>query len=186
MTEGGGGGWPAGGMWVCRYTAAMQPDLSIAIRQIGIGDAEDLCAFYNGQSAASRRTFRPLGTRTTVSACQAVCDANSAGTKFDLVACSASGIVGWGFVWDLQKHEPMFGLAVADALHGRGIGRELTRRVLAHCDLLRLPRITLTVVTDNHVAKRIYERAGFRDYGQFRHKEDGLDYFQMERFKPQG
>lgn len=161
---------------------ALETDL--AIRRLCAPDAPALCAFYNGLSEASRRTFRPLGIHTTETACQAVCEANTAGTKCDLVVQRDNAIVAWGFVWNLDQPEPMFGLAVADALHRQGLGSALTQQVLAYCDSAALPRITLTVVTDNHRAKRIHERAGFRDYGQFHHVEDDLDYFRMERLRP--
>lgn len=153
----------------------------ISIRQLCGDDGEALRAFYSGLSQASIRTFKPLGPTTTLEACSAVCQANVAGEKYDLVAVNDCGIVGWGFVWDLAKPEPMFGLGVADALHGRGIGPELTRRVLAECDRRRLPRVVLTVVKDNHRARRIYERQGFVTYGELHLDYDGLDYYRMER-----
>ncbi len=157
---------------------------AITVRQLGPGDAANLCTFYNGLSEASRRTFRPLGATTTSAACQAVCNANAGGEKYDLVAWSGRAIIGWGFVWELKKAEPLFGLAVADAHQGRGLGPDLTRRVLEECDNLGLLRVVLTVVKDNLRARAIYERHGFTTYGEFHHDEDQLDYYRMERLLP--
>ena len=98
------------------------------MRRLRAGDAEALARFYNGLSAGSRRTFRPLGWQTTADACAEVVKGNLAETQYDLVAVAdwcpgvGSEIVGWSFVWGLGSEEPNFGLGVADAYQGQGMG----------------------------------------------------------------
>jgi ribosomal protein S18 acetylase RimI-like enzyme len=157
---------------------------NVTFRLLTAQDGAGLCGFYNGLSDASRRTFRPLGLITTIEACSTIFPANVRQEKHDLLAVHGEKIIGWGFIWDLHKAEPVFGLAVADAFHGRGLGTELTRRVLAEADRGGLPRVVLTVVKDNHRARHLYERAGFREYGQYHDDGDGLDYYRMERLAP--
>ena len=150
----------------------------ITLRQVQPGDADALAAFYNGLSVRSKRTFRPLSETATVEACRdIVCD-NLAGHKFDLVALKGDLIVGWSFVWDLAGQEPTFGLCVADAYQGQGVGSALMDRVMAAVRARGLARVHLTVVQDNLVAFRLYESRGFVRYGELA-GSDGLPYYQM-------
>lgn len=152
----------------------------IEIRRLMTGDAESLAAFYNGLSMASRRTFRPLGEKTAVDRCEEVVCGNQPeiDEKFDLVAVHENVIIGWSFIWKLDSDEPVFGLGVADACHGQGIGSALMDRVMEEARRRNLPRVLLTVVQDNEVAWRMYEKRGFVRYGEFV-GEDGLPYFRM-------
>ena len=166
----------------------------ITIRQLQSGDAEALAAFYNGLSTASKRTFRPLGETTTRDICADVAAGNADGdiacnggkhpTKYDLIALADDRVIGWGFLWALDAESPddgpVFGLAVADGYHGMGLGTRLTGAVIAWADAQNLPQVILTVVQDNVIAQRIYERQGFVRYGAFV-GEDGLDYYRMRR-----
>jgi len=164
------------------------------IRQLQSEDAEALAAFYNGLSTASKRTFRPLDETTTRDICAGVAAGNAGSnvagdgskhpTKYDLVALADDRIIGWGFLWALDAEGPddgpVFGLAVADAYHGIGLGTRLTRAVIAWADAQNLPQVILTVVQDNVIAQHIYEEQGFVRYGGFV-GEDGLDYYRMRR-----
>lgn len=155
-------------------------DPSITIRRAQAGDAAALRDFYNGLSADSIRTFRPLGVNTTLPACEAIIRDNlpEAGAKYDLVAVADGRIVGWGFVWDWNGAEPVFGLGVADAWQGRGVGAALMDRVMRAAREKGLSRVFLTVVRNNDKAWRMYERRGFVKYGAFT-GDDGLPYFRM-------
>ena len=154
------------------------------IRRLRPADAEGLARFYNGLSEASRRTFRPLGWQTSVEACAAVVEGNRAESKYDLVAVprvgsgAGSEIVGWSFVWHLGSGEPSFGLGIADAQQGQGLGAALMDRVLADMWATGLGQVYLTVVQDNHVAYGMYERRGFVRYGESV-GDDGLAYYRM-------
>lgn len=150
------------------------------IRRITPGDAPALVAFYNQLSAPSKRTFRPLGPVTILEKCEAIIqdNADDVGTKFDLVAIHNGRIAGWGFLWNLDTDEPVFGLAVADAFHGQGLGTALITRVMGGARAMGLPTVYLTVVTDNAVAQHVYEKQGFVKYGEFT-GDDGLPYFKM-------
>jgi len=170
----------------------------ITIRQLQSGDAEALAAFYNGLGTASKRTFRPLGETTTRDICADVAAGNAGGnadgdiacdgckhpTKYDLIALVDDRVIGWGFLWALDAESPddgpVFGLAVADAYHGMGLGTRLTGAVIAWAAAQNLPQVILTVVQDNVIAQRIYERQGFVRYGAFV-GEDGLGYYRMRR-----
>ena len=109
--------------------------------------------------------------------------------KFDLIAVQGTRIIGWGFVWDLDRQEPFFGLGVADAYHSRGWGGRLMDGVLAAMHQRGLKRLHLTVVTDNVRARRLYNQRGFVYTGEFT-GSDGLPYYRMvadlDRASPSG
>ena len=152
----------------------------VVIRRIELGDAAALVAFYNGLSESSKRTFRPLGSTTTWDACEDIVQGNRPETeeKLDLVALRETRIVGWSFLWKLKSDEPVFGLAVADDYQGKGLGRDLMDRVMKTARERELRKVFLTVVKDNEVAWRMYEKRGFVVYDEYV-AEDGLAYFRM-------
>ena len=155
-------------------------DSSIQIRRLCAGDAPALVDFYNGLSASSIRTFRPLDIKATLPVCEAIVCNNQpdSATKYDLVAVADGRIVGWSFIWDWTGAEPMFGLSVADAYHGQGVGSALMDSVMRAAREQGLARVYLTVVRDNDKAWQMYQRRGFVKYGAFT-GDDGLPYFRM-------
>ena len=155
----------------------------VVIRQLSTGAVDALAAFYNGLSLRSKRTFRPLGESATVEVCREVVHAQIGGSagdadKIDLVAFSGDEIVGWSFVWSVMGREPTFGLCVADAHQGRGLGGRLMDRVLGLASEHGATRVHLSVVQDNCVALGMYERRGFVRCGTFT-GGDGLPYHRM-------
>lgn len=163
------------------------PETSLAsdiiIRPLQAGDAPALLQLYNIRSAESKRTFRALGGETTdLPACEkVVAEAVAGRTTIDLVAVDPGGsFVGWCFVWWLDRDENVFGLVVADAMRGRGLGRRLAEVVLAEMDARSVPVVHLTVVTDNAPAIHLYQSLGFAETGSYQ-GEDGLDYYRMQR-----
>jgi ribosomal protein S18 acetylase RimI-like enzyme len=183
-----------------RQTTVGESQDGLIIRRLAPGDAVALAEFYNGLSERSRRTFRPLGWTTNVETCAEIVRDNLArgplagedqggpvpedepgdGGKYDLLALSGTQVVGWSFVWNLNSDEPVFGLGIADAYQGQGLGAALMDRVLGTAQSLGVRVLYLTVVQDNYVAWQMYERRGFRRTGEFV-GEDGLAYFKMAR-----
>lgn len=72
----------------------------------------------------------------------------------------------------------VFGLYVPAERAGRGIGRALLERVVAHATAAGLRQLVLTVTADNAAARRIYELAGFATCGREPHavRVDGRGY----------
>ena len=151
------------------------------IRRVRADDAEPLAAFYNGLSTASKRTFHPLGEQTTLHECRKIVDDNALGVKrkLDLVATQGHEIIGWGFLWDLDKTETNFGLAIADKYHGQHLGTRFVAALLDEARDRSVTVIKLTVVRDNKVAQGLYEKFGFEKTGEFDSTEDGLSYWRM-------
>ena len=150
------------------------------LRRLTSGDAPALCDYYERLSLASKRTFAPFGQYPRLEQYEDVVRGNDPqnGDKFDLVTVAGAEIVGWSFVWGLNAAEPVFGIGVADAYHGRGVGTALMDGVLAAMRERGIPMLYLTVVTDNERAWAMYSRRGFKRYGRFT-GEDGLPYYRM-------
>ena len=153
---------------------------SVTIQRIGPGDENPLVEFYNGLSESSKRTFRPLGITTTLSVCRDIIKDNNPeiDKKFDLVALHEKRIIGWGFLWNIESGEATFGLGIADDFQGEGLGSKLMDRVIEVVHQRGLRKVFLTVVKDNQMAWKMYEKRGFVKYGDFV-GEDGLDYWRM-------
>ena len=153
---------------------------SVQFRRLTSDDAEALCAFYNGLSDISKRTFRPLGETTTPEVCAQIIRDNETQhlEKIDFVAVHGAAIVGWSFVHNLKSPEPFFGLGVADDWQGRSIGSRLMDTVLDATRACSVTVIELTVVQDNALAEAMYARRGFVRYGECR-GDDGLQYYRM-------
>ena len=151
------------------------------LRRIKPEDASALVAFYNGLSEASKRTFRPLGSTTQLADCEAIIQENrpESGKKFDLVAVRGTRIVGWSFLWELKSEEPTFGLGIADAHQGKGLGGALMDRVMKAARERGLRKVFLTAVKDNEVAWKMYEKRGFVRYGEYYDSKDALHYLRM-------
>ena len=159
----------------------MAAPISFLFRRLQPADAEALAAFYNGLSTASIRTFRPLGTKTTVDECLKLALRNGveSDSRFDLLAMAGPCVVGWCFLWDMDTDKPMFGLGVSDDHRGLGLGGTLMDRVMQVARERGLRRVFLTVVKDNVVAWRLYEKRGFVRYDEYVEKNDGETYFRM-------
>ncbi|HIE27965.1 TPA: GNAT family N-acetyltransferase [Candidatus Poribacteria bacterium] len=153
---------------------------SVIIRRIRPGDESALMDFYNGLSESSKRTFRPIGYTTTLNVCKDIVKDNSPEIekRFDLLAWHKTEIVGWGFLWNLESGEPTFGLGVADDFQGKSLGSKLIDSLMETAREGEFKKVFLTVVQENEVAWKLYEKRGFVKYGEFV-GEDGLDYFRM-------
>ena len=151
------------------------------LRALAQNDAPALLAFYNGLSSASIRTFRPLGSKTSLSVCQQIVAENAAPSpsRFDLVACEQGAMVGWSFIERLAGDHPNLGIAVADDRQGLGVGTALILQTLAGARRLALTTLHLMVVQDNVRAIRWYERHGFVKCGEEFDAGDQLPYYHM-------
>jgi RimJ/RimL family protein N-acetyltransferase len=177
------------------------------LRRLAPPDAAALANFYNGLSRASLTTFRPIGWETTVDVCREIARDNQPDRerRYDLAAFAApapfddrrkagsgtcclctppdrvhdDAIIGWSFLRHSEPGEASFGLGIADAWQGRGVGTQLARRVMAAAPARRLRRVILTVARDNQPARTIYERLGFAVYDEFIEPTEGLPFLRM-------
>ena len=84
-----------------------------------------------------------------------------------------------------ESHEGVFGISIAKDYRGEGIGKKFMQTVLEEAikNIPQLRIITLGVFGDNPLAKSIYEKFGFKEYGRLPngslHKEKYVDHVYM-------
>ena len=85
------------------------------------------------------------------------------------------------------RHRAEFGISVARAFWGLGIGRAMTKACIRLAKQAGYTQLELDVVADNHHAVSLYESVGFREYGRnpkgFRSRTAGyqtLVYMRLE------
>jgi len=109
--------------------------------------------------------------------------------KFNIVATHETVIVGFAglFVYpENRKHVGWLALFVHEEFHNRGIGALLMRVVIAAADrVLKLRRVELTVICENHRAIDLYRRFGFEIEGRHdcfaRRADEFVDVYTMSR-----
>jgi aminoglycoside 6'-N-acetyltransferase len=87
-----------------------------------------------------------------------------------------AGMVQFGEEVDPKYRHASIDLFLDPALHGRGIGTEVVRRMVRHLiDERGHHRITIDPAADNAAAIRAYEKVGFRPVGVMRRYERDVD-----------
>lgn len=149
------------------------PPIYCTVRPVAPGDEAALHAFgLCGLSEESRRLFAPYtwdGPADSLQAQFTQSIANSQSHRdLHLVALSANKVCGHAFLWSMVDEVPELGLAVVDAWHGRGLGRQLLSLLEKVCVSVGKPAIELTTTADNERAHAIYLKFGFEDLGFIR------------------
>lgn len=87
----------------------------------------------------------------------------------------------------VETHIGTFGLTIAKEWRGNGIGRLLMEKVIeeAQKNIKGLKIISLGVFGNNTVAKKMYEKVGFKEYGilpkGIQHRGEWVDHIYMYR-----
>ena len=85
------------------------------------------------------------------------------------------------------RHRADFGISVAKAFWGLGIGRALTESCIRLAKEAGYTQLELQAVADNRSAIGLYESVGFREYGRnprgFRSRETGWQELVLMRLE---
>ena len=149
------------------------PPLTCTVRPVRPGDEDGLVAFgLCGLSDESRKLFTPYdwgGARAALSSefCKSIANSQSR-RDLHLVAIVSGKICAHAFLWSVCDEIPELGLAVADALHSRGLGRQMMTMLENVCIAKGKPAIELTTMQENVRAHSVYRSAGYEDLGIIR------------------
>ncbi|MFF3173570.1 GNAT family N-acetyltransferase [Streptomyces sp. NPDC057900] len=156
----------------------------VAFRPLTHGDADDLAAFLDGLSAASKRLVTFDGY--DLAAARELCDAIARYDKLRLVLSEATGRIVGLLELSLDLHpsdiaryrkagvsltaaDCRFGVTLADDYQGKGVGTQVFPLIADVARRFGKKRIILWggVLADNPRAIRYYEKQGFRTVGSF-------------------
>jgi len=86
---------------------------------------------------------------------------------------------------NIESHIGSFGITVANEYRSQGIGKLLTELVLTEAknNLKQIRIVRLGVFANNPIAKIMYEKFGFKEYGNLpegiKHKDKYIDHIYM-------
>lgn len=126
---------------------AAAPQSGVTVRLAREADVEVLAALQAEAFGEGLETARRYVRETLTGSRQALYAAEEAG---QVVGCTSVDLAG--------RYAYLYGVCVAAAMRGRGIGKAMLRGVLA----LQTRRAALHVEAENTAALRLYEGAGFR------------------------
>lgn len=143
------------------------------VRPLKCGDEVALQAFgLCGLSDESRRLFAPFNWSAPEAQLLAEFTTSVTNSQsrrdLHLIALAGDKICCHGFLWSMCDEVPEFGIAVADAWHGRGLARQMMTLLEKACVAAGKPAIELTTMQDNEHAHSVYLKAGYEDLGIIR------------------
>lgn len=175
------------------FEGRTQKGQPVAIRYVQAGDLAALLKYIN--TISRERTYiRFQGERQTLKEEREWLTGVLAKIKnkktVSLVAVSAGKIIGMSGLTQKDKsesHVADFGITVARGFRNQGVGSLLIKHVLSQAakNLTGLKIVELRVFGNNPVARRLYQKFGFREFGILpqgsRHREKLVDLVYMYR-----
>jgi acetyltransferase len=157
----GGAGWP----YLRRLAGRPNRNVeNIRIRPVRTTDESALIAFYADLSADSRRArflgcSRGLDPVTAHGLCRCV-NVDEAGFVAERVGLNGCRIVGHVSLTDAGDGALEIGIAVADEVQGRGLGRRLFATAIAWAEHGGVARLVASAFTDNWRVLRLLRSSG--------------------------
>lgn len=135
--------------------SAVRPFEALATRPLETGDLDRLAEI-------ERRAYRGLGWSRGIFA-------DCLGVGYDCWGAEADGqLIGYGIVSIAAGESHLLNLAVDPACQGRGIGSMLLQFLLSEALGQGAECMFLEVRPSNPVARALYERSGFTEFGRRR------------------
>lgn len=110
------------------------------------------------------------------------------GSAVKLLAFNGKTLIGVSDVYlkdKIEKHIGVFGITIKKEWRGKGVGQELMKKTLAEATqkIKGLKIIELGVFANNPIAKKMYEKMGFVEYGRLpkgiKHRGEFVDHLYM-------
>lgn len=110
------------------------------------------------------------------------------GSAVKLLAFNGKTLIGVSDVYlkdKIEKHIGVFGITIKKEWRGKGVGQELMKKTLfeATQKIKGLKIIELGVFANNPIAKKMYEKMGFVEYGRLpkgiKHRGEFVDHLYM-------
>lgn len=135
---------------------------NVVIRPFAAGDRVLVEAFFDQMGGESRAFFnRDDGNLLTA---LRFFDAAPQDTVYFLAEADGR-MVGYVFLWDMNKGVPWLGIAVAEDWKGRHLGRQLLEHAHQYARSLNKGGVLLTTGVANIRGQGLYERMGYERLG---------------------
>lgn len=136
---------------------------TFTVRRLRLDDGKALQAFNAGLRPESEHWFR----------CHAYDDAtvakvlarSVAGDDLALGVFDGQRIIGYFFLWSFRNPVPLLGIGLQDDFQGLGLGRQMMDLLVAEAKAASRDGIELTTMMQNHRAYALYEKVGFKYWG---------------------
>jgi ribosomal protein S18 acetylase RimI-like enzyme len=136
----------------------------IRIRLFEAGDEAMVSAFFNQMGGETRAFFnRNDGNRRN--ALRFFESGKDEANVARFLAESGGRMVGYVFLWDMDRGVPWLGIAVADDWKGRHLGRRLLEHAHAYAKDRGKGGVLLTTGAANVRGQGLYERMGYEHIG---------------------
>jgi len=147
------------------------------IRLLEMNDRERMERFFDQMGTYARMFFdRGGGNRSW---CMKFFDGSDTKVMRRWVAVEDDEIVGYVFLWDVDTKIPWLGIATAEKMRGRHLGRALLEHVEKWCRENDKGGIMLTTHMANIYAQVLYESCGYHRLGVC---SDNNELFYLRRF----
>lgn len=144
-------------------TFVLRDGRTLAVRALRAGDEGALRRFNDELSGASRARFLPHGYDDATLA--KVTARSQRGEDLVLGAFDGERLVGYFFLWYFNQRVPLLGIGMLDAYQGQGLGSRMMGTLIDAAKEAGKEGIELTTMVDNDRAFALYEKVGFKYYG---------------------
>lgn len=136
---------------------------ALHVRLLRPGDEPALRRFNAELSEASRRRFLPHAYDEPTLA--RLLERSQRGQDLVLGVFDGPRLVGYFFLWYFDQRVPLLGIGILDELQGRGLGRQMMHVLIEAAKAAGKEGIELTTMLDNDRAFALYQKMGFKYYG---------------------
>lgn len=119
------------------------------VRKAEVGDVERICAI-------ERSSFSQPWSRAEFAALL-----DAARVSFVVLPGGADEVLGYAIVYHAGEAADLANIAIAPEARGRGLGRRLLMAAIEDARVRGVQELFLEVRESNHVARQLYESAGF-------------------------
>ncbi len=136
----------------------------MVIREFRQDDRQRVEDFFNQMGGESRAFFNSNGGNQRNAMRFFDQEEDTTGTTY-FMAEEDGVMVGYVFLWDLDKGVPWLGIAVAETHKGKGLGRDLIAHAHAYARSKGKQAVLLTTHLANVRGQRLYEHMGYYRMG---------------------
>lgn len=144
-------------------TLTMKNGRPLSARRLTRADAPSLVVFHAALGPESRRKFTPHAYDEAT--LERMLRRSETGDDYTLAAFDGPILAAYFFMWFFRKPVPLLGIGMRDEYQHQGLGIQLMKHLIEAARETERDGVELTTMLDNHNAYALYEKCGFRYYG---------------------